>query len=490
MLREHDRIELEVVPDLPDRVVFEERFHEREGGVAIEPRPIGAVPAFSERREEAFVRPGPPHRHIAGMVRTRGKRQADDPGAHRGGRVGKDAQAEPSRARQLSGEPAQSVERLHRRVVLADGCGGRRELEDERPEPEAREQLEAPFARRAAIPDRVGLERHGDVGADPRQFAALPGVLGVVEQAFPVSLVADLGCMRQQLLDRTVGGDEIARALLADAGNALDVVDRIPHQREHVYDLRRRDPELLLHAVGVVPRAIFLRVVNGDAVVHQLEEVLVTGDDGDLEPGFDGPFGKRADHVVGFEAREGENRDAEGFTRFVDPRNLLGEIRRHRGAVGLVVGRHLGPECRAGQVERRGDVLRRMIGDELAQHRHEDVDRVGRFAGGPGQAPAAHRVIRAIHLRAAVDQKNARGRGHRIGDGREKPREERVYHSRNVVGSGEWPVHDEEGPDRGARRPAGKARRPRILTVFEGGATPPAGMPRPRGGPSSSWTGH
>ncbi len=32
---------------------------------------------------------------------------------------------------------------------------------------------------------------------------------------------------------------------------------------------------------------------------------------------------------------------------------------------------------------------------------------------------------------------------------------------------------------RRARRPAGQARRPRIRPVFEGGATPPAGMPRP-----------
>ena len=31
----------------------------------------------------------------------------------------------------------------------------------------------------------------------------------------------------------------------------------------------------------------------------------------------------------------------------------------------------------------------------------------------------------------------------------------------------------------GARRPAGKARRPSISGIFEGGATPPAGMPRP-----------
>ena len=44
--------------------------------------------------------------------------------------------------------------------------------------------------------------------------------------------------------------------------------------------------------------------------------------------------------------------------------------------------------------------------------------------------------------------------------------------------------------DSGARRPDGKARRPRIPGVFEGGATPPAGMPRPEGSTASAKTGH
>ena len=33
-----------------------------------------------------------------------------------------------------------------------------------------------------------------------------------------------------------------------------------------------------------------------------------------------------------------------------------------------------------------------------------------------------------------------------------------------------------------ARRPEGKARRPRIFSIFKGGATPPSGMPRPKNG--------
>ena len=53
-----------------------------------------------------------------------------------------------------------------------------------------------------------------------------------------------------------------------------------------------------------------------------------------------------------------------------------------------------------------------MIGDELAQHRREAVDGVGGLAVGTGEA--AYRVIRAIHLRAAVDQEQRVGIGNRV----------------------------------------------------------------------------
>ena len=54
-----------------------------------------------------------------------------------------------------------------------------------------------------------------------------------------------------------------------------------------------------------------------------------------------------------------------------------------------------------------------MIVDQLPQHRDEAIDGVGRLAVGSGQP--ADRVVRAIHLRAAVDQVQTRRRGHRAG---------------------------------------------------------------------------
>src|SRR4029079_1183032 len=42
----------------------------------------------------------------------------------------------------------------------------------------------------------------------------------------------------------------------------------------------------------------------------------------------------------------------------------------------------------------------------------------------------------------------------------------------------------------GARRPAGKARRPSISGIYEGEATPPGGMPRPGVMPRTAGTRH
>ena len=95
------------------------------------------------------------------------------------------------------------------------------------------------------------------------------------EQPLAIALVLDLGGVRQQVVERSVGGDQLARALLADAGHALDVVDRVAHQRQDVDDLLRRDAELLLHALRVVPGAFVARVEDADAVADQLKEILV-----------------------------------------------------------------------------------------------------------------------------------------------------------------------------------------------------------------------
>ena len=217
-------------------------------------------------------------------------------------------------------------------------------------------------------------------------------------------LAAERRRIGQKRVERTVRRNQIARALLPDAGDPLDVVDGVAHQRKHVDDLLGGDAEFRLDPFRVVPRAFVARVEHADAccVVHKLKEILVAGHD------YHGPaFGdrshrQRADDIIGFEADEREHLHTERFARLMHERDLFREVRRHRCPIGFVVVAQLRSEGRSRQIERRGDALRIVIHDELAQHRHEAIDRVRRAAVRPGQAP--YRVVRAIHLVAAVDE--------------------------------------------------------------------------------------
>ena len=225
-----------------------------------------------------------------------------------------------------------------------------------------------------------------------------------------------LGRVRDQVVERSVLADEFLRAFFADARNALDVVDRVAHQRHHVDHLTRLDAELLEDAGRVVPCALVAGIEHAHAVAHELEEVLVHRDDGDVEPSGHRRLDQRPDHVVGLVAIGGENRDAERFAGGVHHRYLARQLVGHRGAVGLVVGHEIVAERPARQVERRGDEFRFVLPQEHPEHRHEDVDGVGGLALRVVQQRAVARpdgrVVRAVHLRAAVDEVEQRSGGH------------------------------------------------------------------------------
>ena len=240
-------------------------------------------------------------------------------------------------------------------------------------------------------------------------------------------------------------------------GHALDVVDGVAHQREHVHDLLRRDAEFLLHARRVVPGAFFLGVVDLDAVAHQLKEILVAGDDDHFEAGRRRLHGQRPDDVVGFVALRCEDRHAERFAGGVDHRDLLGELVGHRRAVRLVVGDQVVAERAPRQIERRRDVLRLLLVEQLAQHRHEDVDGVGRpslrVAKESAFGRAHRRVIRAVHLGAAVDQE-------------ESLTLVNSYHSRDALTHARGPARHRAGGAHGRAAAAARSARP-ATTEYE-----------------------
>ena len=397
MPAEHNQVGLDVVSDLADRRIREHGREHREGARALE-RPFTHEPLMS-------------HRHVPRVARRRRQRDADEHRPNRRRAVEDQPDSQARQSSDLLDQSLQAVNRGHDRVVAHDGIRGWRKLADKGTEPECREQRVAPLAARTTKPERLRLERHADVGVNPHQLAALTGLVRVGLQALAVLLLRHFVGACEQLVERSVGRDQVARTLLPDAGHTLHVVDGVAHQGQDVHHLRGRHTELLGHARGIEPGALVARVVDADAVADQLEEVLVAGDDGHLEAGGSRLGRQRAQHIVGLEALGREDGHSHGLARLVHPGDLLAQIVGHRGAVGFVVGGQLRAERRGGEVERRGDVLGPMVREQLAEHGHEPVHGVGRLAIRAGQP--ADGVIRPVHLVAAVDQEQgARRHGH------------------------------------------------------------------------------
>ena len=396
MPAEHNQVGLDVVADLLDGRIDQHRRQQRQR--------LGL--GQREAAAEAFVA----KRDVAGHYRASGNGNADQRRAHRRRAVGDHLHAEPLRDAQLLDQRGELVGGSDQRVILRHRRSGRREFGHQRAEAEPREQLITALARGTAIAKRLDVERHLHVGADGHQHLALPRLVGVLEQAFAILLLLDLAGMFQQRIERPVLRDQFACALVANAGHALDIVAGVAHQRQHVDHLRRRHAKLLHHALGVEPGALVFWVIDLDHVVDELEEVLVARHDRRVQAMSRRLARQCPNHIVRLKPLGREDGDSQCFARLEHPRNLFGQVARHGRAVGLVVRRHLRAEGLAAHVERGGDVLRLMIGNQLAEHVDEAVDGIGGLAVGSGQA--ANRVVGAIHLVAAVDQEE-RGLRHR-----------------------------------------------------------------------------
>ena len=160
-----------------------------------------------------------------------------------------------------------------------------------------------------------------------------------------------------------------------------------------------------------------------------MHHVLIAGNDIDGVRRFGGFAGEGADHVISLEACQLENRNAVGFERAANVRELLRQILRHGGAVGLVafvfnlgeslrldvefadLGDCLGllvAERRRGYIENGSQILRRKIVTQLPQHVDEDKNRSRGQAGLRRHGPLPrHGVIGAEDERHGIDEKDA-----------------------------------------------------------------------------------
>ena len=200
---------------------------------------------------------------------------------------------------------------------------------------------------------------------------------------FSLRLAPEIWSMLASTVSRSPNcWSSVRRRLVADAGDARDVVRRVALQPVEVGDRLGRDAVAVDHGLAVVGLRLGDPARGGHdlhAVADELERVAVAGDHRDRDPLGLRPLGDRGDDVVGLEAVDAVVRVAEGLDQRLHVRVLLGEQVGARRPVALVLGVDLAPPARPG-VPHDDRRLLAVLGQQLHEHRGEAEDRVRRAA--------------------------------------------------------------------------------------------------------------
>ncbi len=214
--------------------------------------------------------------------------------------------------------------------------------------------------------------------------------------------------------------DPLGRRLLAHAGDAGQIVARIPAQRGEVRVLGGGESVLLLDGLGGEPgqlRHAALRVQHGDVIGDQLQCVAISGDDEHPIPERGGLRREGRDDVVGLVALLRHHRDAHRVEDILGDVDLPLELVGRGTALRLVRRVQFGAERLAAHIECRGDVCGLLVAQQVDQHRREPVHRVGGLAAGGAEVLGRQRVEGAERERVPVEKQQGRavvgGRGGR-----------------------------------------------------------------------------
>jgi hypothetical protein len=131
-------------------------------------------------------------------------------------------------------------------------------------------------------------------------------------------------------------------------------------------------------------------------------QILVTGGDDRFHAARGGLHCQCADHVVGLDAVDHQDRPPHEPHHFVDRPDLLAQVFRHRCACGLVLGIQVVTEGLALGIEHAGNVGGREVGAQAAQHIDHAVHGTGREAV---RAPQVGQCMEgAVEIAGTVDE--------------------------------------------------------------------------------------
>ena len=260
------------------------------------------------------------------------------------------------------------------------------------------------------IANREVLLAEGDrhVEADGRQALGQPQVVGPSGDLLAL-LPGNFGDVFQDVFHRSPLPDQFAGALLADTRDAGNVVRGIAPQREDVaHQLRVVDAVLLADGLAVddldAPLGAPL-LVDAAVVAHQLAVILVWRHHIDVVTGFDTLLRKGPDHVVGLVTRHFEDRNAHRFEHPFHVGYREQDVLGGFGTVGLVFRKDVAAETAAlgveGHAQQVGSFALLNVAQKLYEAEHH---------GGVHPRAVAHRtaqkgIVILENQRVGVDQK-------------------------------------------------------------------------------------
>ena len=260
------------------------------------------------------------------------------------------------------------------------------------------------------VANREVLLAEGDrhVEADGRQALGQPQVVGPPGDLLAL-LPGNFADILQNVFHRSPLPDQFAGDLLADARDAGNIVRGIAPQRKDVaHQLRVVDAVLLADGLAVDDLDAALGAplfVDAAVVAHQLAVILVGRHHIDVVTGFDTLLRKGSDHVVGFVTRHFENRNAHRvehpFHVGYRKQDVLGGF----GTVGLVFRKDVAAEAAALGIERHAQQIGPFAFLDVAQELHE-----AEHHGGVHPLAVTHRtaqkgIVILENQRIGVDQK-------------------------------------------------------------------------------------
>ena len=428
--RQHIEVIFDIVTNLGDRRVFEQRFQ------------LGHRHRHRDllRRLRQQVAAAMCQRDVAGPVRCRGEAHANKACLHRIERIclgiHRNDTCRPGfgnpciqRLNSLHTSIAVTIERqLHR--LCGFGFGGPARLLPDQVHrlPVRTTRLRAEFLqqRRKAMMFKKRLQRRlwncakqqpverlRQVGIflQRHQHPAQPRLIGKFHQ-----IVAHLRRLHrrrcgQHRLNRPMFLNQLRRRLRPDARHAWHVVGAIPHQAEHIAKRVRQHPEFLKHSLRTQP-FILHRIEHVDAGLDQLHQILVGRHHGDLPPGIDRRARVGGNQIIGLKPQLLDTGQRKRPGRITDHRKLRHQILRRRGPVRLVqrvkiIAERLARRIKNDRHMRRPVGLVQRIG-QLPQHRRITINRPDWLPVDVGQRRQP--VISPENIARAVDEIEMRGR--------------------------------------------------------------------------------